>query len=377
MARWDESRGAWRVSVAAYRPGEPRRRRNLDLKAPNTRAGRRQAEAVEARLRVEVLDELEFERPGGSVAGSFAAAAHAWVDRHPDWSPKTIKETRYALRRYILPALGVTEFGEVSPAQIEDLYARWTRVGYAAPTRRRWHGIIHSIYADATRLGLVRVNPMARVTPAGGAAPERMHIPDKADIRRVIDAAASPSAATYFEIAVATGARRGTIAALKWHQIDLDTGAVLFSHAISVGENGAVRKGTKANRPYTVELGPTALEAVRAHYRRAAETALALGTAGDLRDLFVFSRNGGTQHWSVEYPTHAWAIACGRAGVTGCRLHDLRHFAATQMLTHRVSYRTVAERLGCTEANVIKTYSHRVAGDEDRRAAEIMAAIMA
>lgn len=376
MARWDDKRQVWRITASAYRPGEPRRRVVHSIKAPNTRAGRQLAEIEEIKLRAKVIAELESEQPGGMVNASFAQAAYAWVARHPRWSPKTTKETRYALRHYILPALGSTRLDKVTPAQIEDLYAAWVREGRADSTMRRWHGIIRAIFFDAVRLGLLNNNPMTRITPAGGQAPERLHIPDPADVRRAIDCAASPTVATFFELAAATGARRGTLVALRWHQIDLDSGTVVFSHAISVGDDGPVRKGTKANRPYAVHLPETAIQSLRDHRRRAAETALAYGLGGDLRQRFVFSRDGGQSHWSVEYPSHAWKVACRRAGVVGCRLHDLRHFTATQLLTNRVPYRVVAERLGCTESNVIKTYSHWVPSTEDARAAKVMAGVL-
>jgi integrase len=377
MARWDEQRRLWRISASAYRPGERRHRVVQSFKAPAGRAGKRAAEAAEIKLRAKVIAELEAEQPGGLVRESFAQAAHAWMERHPRWSPKTRLETRRAMRDRILPGLGPTRLDKVSPAQIEGLYAAWAAAGWADSTMRRWHGMIHSVFADALRLGLVTTNPMVRVNPAGGMAPERMHIPDPADVRRAITAAASPAVATFFELAAGTGARRGTILALRWSQIDLESATVVFSHAISLGEDGPVRKGTKSNRPYAVHLSAPAAEALRDHRRRAIETALALGTAGDLRDLYVFSRDGGRTHWAVEYPSHAWTVACGRAGVAGCRLHDLRHFSATQLLSNQVPYRVVAERLGCTEANVMRTYSHWVPSGEDARAAEVMGAVLA
>jgi len=379
MARWDETRKRWRITASAYRPGEPRRRivQSLGPDIPNTAAGRRQAEQEELKLRADVLRAFEDTLPGGLVRDSFAQAADAWVARHARWSPKTVKETRYALRRYILPTLGSTLLAEVTPVQIEGLYGKWVAAGYADSTQRRWHGMIRSIFSDAVRLGLLDRNPMVRVNPAGGTAPERMHIPTPADVRAAINAAASPAAATFFELAAATGTRRGTLTALRWHHVDLEAGTVTFAYAVAIGENGPVLKGTKANRPYAVHLPKNALDALRAHHRRAAETALAVGQGGDLGARFVFSNDAdGRNHWSVEYPSHAWRIACRRAGITPCRLHDLRHFAATQLLANRVPYRVVAERLGCTEANVIKTYSHWVPSAEDARAAEVMAEVM-
>jgi integrase len=376
MARWDNTREQWRISASAYRPGEKRHRVVRSVKAPNTRAGRRQAEAAEIRLQARILDELEHEQPGGMVRGSFGQAATAWVDRHPEWSPKTIKETRYALRRYILPTLGLTRLDQVTPVQIEQLYAAWRAEGRAPSTMQRLHGMVRAVFRDALRLELIGRDPMMRVKAAGGRAPERLHMPAPTDVRRAIDAAASPTGALFFELAALTGARRGTIVATRWRDIDATATTVTYAHAITVGEDGPVLKGTKANRPYAVRLAGPVLERLRERRREASETAMALGLAGEFGELFVFSSDGGQTPWAVGYPSHAWKVACDRAGVKGCRLHDLRHFAASQMLAAGLRHRTVAERLGCTEANVIKTYSHWVPSTEDERAAEIMGSVL-
>ena len=375
MARYDPVRKVWRITANATVPGGKRRRAVRDVAAAPGRAGRKMAELAEARLRVEVATGLEYQTPGVTGSpGTFAAAAAAWVARNAHkWSPATTKLTRIALRCYVLPTLGAVPLEKVTPAQIEDLYAAWAAAGYSASARRRYHGMLHSIYADAERLDLLAGrNPMTRVRPAGGKAPER-HVPPAEDLRRVIAAAGSPAVATFFELAATTGARRGTLLALRWRDIDLEAETVTFAHAVTLGEDGPVIKGTKANRPYAVRIVGPGLVAVRDQRTRAAETALGLGVAAALSDLFVFSSDGGLTPWAVSYPSHAWRIASERAGVARVRLHDLRHFAATRLLSQSVPPRVVADRLGCTETNVIRTYSHRVPTTEDARAAQILA----
>jgi integrase len=377
MARWDGDRGVWRVAVEAKQPGGKRRRIVRDIKQPNTRAGSKAVALEEARLRLEVARAAELEWPGlNGDETTFAATAWAWVDRsRGDWSPKTLKETRYSLRRYILPALGSTPLDKVTPRQIEKLYGDWAADGYSASTRRRWHGMVRSIFSEAERLGdLHGPNPMVRVKPAGGKAPER-RIPSAEDVRRVIAEARSPLMALCFELAASTGARRGTLVALRWRDVDLDDRTISCVQAVSRGCDGVVLKGNKADKAYAVGIAGSVVDALAEQRRRASETAMALGLASSFGDLFIFSGDGGQTPWNESSLSHGWRIACEAAGVK-CRLHDVRHFAATRLLAAGVPLRVVADRLGCTEGNVIKTYSHRVPTPEDGRAAEVLAAAL-
>jgi integrase len=374
VARWDEKRQTWRVVIDVTQPGGPRRRAYHDVRAANTREGRKTAELAEARLKLEV----EAGWPGGRRGETFAAIADGWVTRNkPRWSPKTAKETSYNLRRYILPHIGPTALGAITPVQVERMYSAWAADGRSPSTMRRWHGIVRSVFADAERLDqLTGPNPMTRVRPAGGKARER-RIPTSEDVRRVIDAAPNPIVAVYFELAAATGARRGTLVALRWRDVDLVAGTVAYVEAAAEGCDGQILKSNKADKAYAVTVVGPALEALREQRRRAVETALALGVAADLGALFVFSSDGGLRPWNVSWPTHAWAGACRRAGVAPFRLHDVRHYSATKLLSAGLPVRVVADRLGCTEGNVMRTYSHRVSSPEDARAAQVMATALA
>jgi len=361
----------------AARPGE-KRRRVVRHRSDIAKRDRRAAEAAELVLRAEVAAQRDSEY---GAPGTFAEFAAQWVGLNRNrWSPTTLETTEGALRGHINPHIGHLPVDKVTPLQIQTMYAAWEADGYAPPTRLRWHRIVRTIYGKAERLGAVERSPMARVDRTGDRALERMSIPTAADIRRVIDKAASPSAGVFFRLAATTGARRGTLIALRWSTVDVDAGTITFTHAMARDNAHADRQRLKANKggkPYTVALTPDTVDALRAHKRRATETAMALGLGARLGDLFVFSSDGGETAWSVEYASHAWLYAARKAKVK-CRLHDLRHFAASQLLTAGgLGAGEVAAVLGCTEANVITTYSHRVATNTAERAAAAMAAVMA
>jgi integrase len=63
-------------------------------------------------------------------------------------------------------------------------------------------------------------------------------------------------------------------------------------------------------------------------------------------DAFLFSlRPDGLEPWKPNWVTKQFVAARRAAGLPHFRLHDLRHFMATQMLAAGVPIATVSQRL--------------------------------
>lgn len=366
MATFDPTRNVWRLTATTNRPGQPRRRKVRDFHAPNTRAGRKAADAEEVRFR----DRVAAEAGTGAYAGTFAQAAADWVNRNrEDWSPNTVVQVEGSLRDHINPHIGATRLEAVTAEAVANMYAAWANVrrpgGYGKPTRRRWHGMVRAIFSDAMRLGRLERDPMVRVRPAGSLnADSPPTVPTQAEVEAAIAAAPSELARLFFTIAARTGARRDSILNLRWRDVNLDAATLFYGV-------------TKENHPYTVVIDDGLVAQLRAGRKNAMETAMALGLGRRLNDLYPFSSDGGLTPWYYSSPSHAWRKAADAAGLADVRLHDLRHFHASQCLAKRFSHREVAARLGCTEANVLRTYSHLVDSDADHRIADMVGAMFA
>jgi integrase len=284
------------------------------------------------------------------------------------WSPKTAKTHADNFRLYILPSLGHRDAATVTGLQLDDLYGYLEdERGLSASVAKRCHSQISAMYNWAVRKKLVIANPALAADPPR-VKPGQLRVPTMADVRATM-ALADPSFAVYVQLAATVGSRRGSMVALRWGNVDLGGGYVTFERAIAESLQGQIEKGTKADRPYVASLGPSSVAALTEHRARAIAAAGAVGVAFGERS-FVFSDDGGATHWNLSWPSHAWKKYAGKAGLD-VRLHDLRHTAASQMLMAGVPISIVAERLGCTETNILRTYRHFIPGS-DRSAAELM-----
>jgi integrase len=181
----------------------------------------------------------------------------------------------------------------------------------------------------------------------------------------------------FLRLAVSTGARRSQLLALRWGDVDEEWTALSFTRALVVGPNGPELRATKTHRTYRVELDAETFNVLMAHRSDAEARVRKLGVELAV-DSFVFSSHpDGSNPWLPNWLTKRFISMRRAAGLPHFRLHDLRHFMASEMLAAGVPIATVSQRLSHARASTtLNVYAHSIPGG-DRKAAETLAAILA
>lgn len=183
--------------------------------------------------------------------------------------------------------------------------------------------------------------------------------------------------AVFFGVAATTGARCGQVVALRWDDILLHRGTISFSRSICEEPDGRlVVVPTKNRRRNRVELDPATVVMLADHRVEIDRRALAAGVdVGP--DAYEFSYDSnGRRPWRPEYVTKRFAELRDEVGLTGHRLHDLRHFMATEMINAGVPIPIVSNRLAhARSSTTMNVYAHAVPGG-DRDAAIGLAGLL-
>jgi len=77
---------------------------------------------------------------------------------------KTVHHYELTMRNHVLPYIGITRLGDLSPMQVEKLYAHLHTSGKGIRTIRLTHGVLHSALGKAVRLRLIGANPATGAT---------------------------------------------------------------------------------------------------------------------------------------------------------------------------------------------------------------------
>jgi integrase len=247
----------------------------------------------------------------------------------------------------------------------------------APGTVHRVHVVLHRALTQAVRWEWVWLNPASAASPPRVAPAEvRPPAPDRVNRLLAHVEHRDPAFATYLWLAASTGARRSQLLGLRWAEIDARHAAIGFTRAYVEGPTGPVLRATKTHRSYRVAIDDTTLQRLVEHRRRAEERAARNGV--ELCDGgFVFSSaTDGSVPWLPNRVTKTFIGHLRRCDVGRFRLHDLRHFLATQMLAHGVAVVTVSQRLGHARASTtLNVYGHCVPG-ADREAAHFIAGLI-
>lgn len=151
------------------------------------------------------------------------------------------------------------------------------------------------------------------------------------EMKRLIRAAEESSSKhikTFLATALNTGMRKSEILMLKWENVYFSKGYILI-------------EDSKSGKSRKIPLNDTVHNVLK-DMKRASE-------------YVFFNEKKAKRLGSVR---RSFEIACRRANITGLRIHDLRHTAATKMIEARIDLVTVSKILGHSKIEMTMRYCH-------------------
>jgi integrase len=326
-------------------------------------------------------DLIEQQVPGRSdgAGATVGQLLDAWLSEceRMDLSPTTIRVYRTQIEHTIRPALGSIKVQRLGAKDLDDLYRAMKEKGSSPKTVRNHHALVAAALHQAVRWGWVRRNVAEMAKPP--RVTQRVVRPPSVDaVRQLVVAAEErdPRLAPLVMMAALTGMRRGELCALRWSDLDLDEGQIEVARSVVLVPGGLGEKTTKTNRTRRVALDEVGLSVLRTHRARVEEWARLADE--ELRlDAFIFSPYvDGSLPFRPDNVTNFFIRVRDELKLPDVRLHDLRHFTATQLIGAGVDVRTVAGRLGHTDPSMtLRVYSHALE-ERDRAAAAVMGRVL-
>ena len=259
----------------------------------------------------------------------------------PRKRPMTARDYRQQIATDILPVMRRLKVATIAYADVDKLHRDISR---RAPVHaNRVLALLSKMFSLAVRWGWRTDNPCRGIERNQEQKRRRYLTGDElARLTAALAGHRDQQAANIVRLLLLTGARRGEALAAEWSQFDLTTGTWI--------KPGAT---TKQKTDHIIPLSaPT----------RQLLSMIAPKEQSDSNYLFP-GRLGGHRREIKE----AWALICKSAGISGLRVHDLRHSFASQLASAGVGLHIIGSLLGHTQPSTTHRYAHLI--DDPLRAA--------
>jgi integrase len=282
-------------------------------------------------------------------------------------SDRTLAMYRHMVGLYLPPTLLARRLTTITPTEVQKLLNGMTDRGLAPNTVKYVHSVLRAALNRAVELGKLPRNVATLVD-----LPRKRHseiqtlTPEQA--RAFLKAAERDRWYGLWVLMLTTGLRPGEALGVKWSDLDGDRLRVQRS-LVRLKRGQWQLADPKTGRSRVVSLPSVAVMALRRHRVKQAEERLLAGSKYEDHGL-VFATHFGTPLSLRNTIARHYKPLLRRAALPNLRLYDLRHSAATLLLTAGVHPKVVQERLGHASITLtLDTYSH-VQADMQARAAE-------
>jgi integrase len=324
------------------------------------------------------LDAENLVAPSALTLGAFLE--HWFVEYvEPSLSPRTAEVYISKLRCHVIPHLGNLLLRNLKPEDLQRLYATLIKTGRCrdgCPLSNRTVHHIHVILSNALdhalKWELITRNPAKAVRPPKVERREMRAWNGDQVVCFLEKTRSNIDYVMYFElfyIDFATGMRLSEILALRWNDVDLDTGEIRINRTVYQLNDGSIVYGSpkSVRSRRTIVLPPSAIEVLRRHYQAQTAYRTMLGLTLN-EDDFIFTRPDG-RPFRPGTIGQAFRRMVKHTDLPPIRFHDIRHTHASLLIQQRVNPKVIQERLGhASIQTTFDTYGHLYPGTQQAAA---------
>lgn len=268
------------------------------------------------------------------------------------------------LIKYIVADLGDSWLQKLTPEQVRRFYTKMGKKGgvgekgLSSKTIHEIHGVLHLALKNAVSWGYVSRNVCDLVKPPRIVSREAIPLTlEQAHI--LLESVRKHRLEKLLTMAVVTGIRRGELLALRWSNIDFERQTLTVLHTVDyIPKYGYVETEPKtAAGKRLVSLPSFLVDMLKQHRVKQLEARLKQGDDWETRDLVFPDLRGG--YFNPNYLLRVFKKLLREAGLPHMHFHDLRHSAATILLSMGVNMKVIQELLGHSDISItLGLYSH-------------------
>ena len=304
--------------------------------------------------------DLQLGLPAPSDRLTVAGFLDSWLENSVRniLKPRTVESYEMVVRLHLRPALGRVALTKLTPERVQKYLNQKLETGLSPRTVTYHRAVLRSALGKAEKWGQVARNVAKLADPPRVPKTEVKPLSQE-EVQQLLQTARGDWLEALYVCAVALGMRQGELLGLRWEDVDLEGRTLTVAKALQRLDGRFQLVERKATHPRRkINLPQIVVSALGRHRARQSQGRLLAGPEWVDDWGLVFVTRRGTPI-DASNLVRAWHQLLERAGLPRCRFHDLRHTAASLLLSQHVDPRVVMEILGHSQISLtMNTYAH-------------------
>lgn len=314
--------------------------------------------------------------------------AREWYKRYceKELAPKTQQSYKNHFEKRILPALGSIDINKLRPLHIvqflDDLQKQGKRYDrreaeLSNETIRYSFRVLSSMLQDAVQWQVIPNNPCQRVKPPTSKH-AKMPLLNEEQVKVMLTALEGEPLKyrTIILLALDSGLRLGELMALKWDDVDMESGVIQITKSNqAIHGRGVFTKAPKNQSSVRrLALSKSAIHILRQHQQQQTEEKALLDDKWT-ENGWIFTQWNGVAMYPTT-PSQWFRRFWERQGLPHMPFHGLRHLSATLLIASGIPLKNVSSRLGHADIRTTANIYSEALQSVDQQAAETMDAFL-
>jgi integrase len=286
-----------------------------------------------------------------------------WLEVHikPNKSPSTFRGYEQHARTHIYPVIGRKSLELLTGRDVQACLNAAAAKNLSPTTVKNLNQTLKSALTTAQKWGYISSNAAKNATP-----PKQIKFDARPltldEANQLLKSVDGHRYEALTSVGISLGLRRGEIAGLRWENINWATGVLRITHSLQrIKSRGMVLRELKSETSHReISMPQFCLDALRK--RQLVQEQEKIDAGIKWKDTgFVFTERGGGVIQTEKVTTEHRA-ALKLAKLHHVRFHDLRHTAATLLLSKGVPMKMIQAILGHSSFQfTMSVYGHLVA----------------
>lgn len=273
--------------------------------------------------------------------------------------PKTAEGYASLLRSRVAPTFGRVPLSRITPASLREWVAGMVAEGLSPSRVRQARQVVRAALGAAVADRLIARNPTDRLAvPADRPRAQRFLTAEQVAALAEAAEARQVGAGVLVRFLAFSGVRWGEAVALRVEALDVLRRRVHVRESATEISGRVVVGSPKSHRARTVVLPAFVVERLAAHLAGRSAQSPESPLSPSPSELVFAAPAGGFLRVGT-FRRRVWLPATEAVGLSGLRVHDLRHTAASLMISAGASIKAVQTALGHASAVLtLDRYSH-------------------